>query len=241
VASIAFKDPVPAIDGNAVRVLCRLAGLSVDSKKALTHPDLASFALSVLDVEHPGDHNQALMELGATVCLPASPRCPVCPIQKLCHAHRTGTPEDFPVRTARAEVQKVRLTALAVVKNGSLLLVADTEFVKGHWTIPVLRTGRDLSEDRAVSRLEEDLYASPGSSAEFVTTIKHSVLNRRYEIRLYFQKREAPQKLQCASWKPLAEISKVSHGGFLRKVLRALGPLLSGRPVLEAPAPRGTP
>ena len=84
IASIAFAEPVAVVDGNVERVLQRLIGVN------LTTPQTWQHAQALLPNSRPGDFNQAMMELGATVCLPREPRCPVCPVRKWCVTERSG-------------------------------------------------------------------------------------------------------------------------------------------------------
>src|SRR5208337_1761921 len=83
IASIAFAEPVAVVDGNVERVLQRLIGIEVIGIK-LTTPQTWQHAQTLLANSRPGDFNQAMMELGATVCVPRQPKCPECPLQKLC-------------------------------------------------------------------------------------------------------------------------------------------------------------
>ena len=96
VASIAFGVPEPVVDGNVVRVLCRLRGLALDARAPATVARVRALARPLVPARNPGDHNQALMELGALVCTPRAPRCGACPLRALCRAARSGTPEAFP-------------------------------------------------------------------------------------------------------------------------------------------------
>ena len=88
IGSIALNLPVPLVDGNVTRVLCRLRALAMDPKAKSTDSLMWLFAEQVLDRSRPGDFNQALMELGAVVCTPTNPRCGECPVAKLCYARR---------------------------------------------------------------------------------------------------------------------------------------------------------
>src|SRR6202171_4578917 len=97
IASIAFDLPHAVLDGNVIRVLSRVTAESGDIASAPTRGRLAQVATALLHRKHPGDFNQAIMELGATVCLPRDPQCPACPIAVFCEARRTGRQLEFPV------------------------------------------------------------------------------------------------------------------------------------------------
>ena len=110
VASIAHGEPVAVVDGNVERVLCRLAGWEAGSRKgggSALRRKIEDLAGRLLDRARPGDFNQAIMELGATVCTPRKPQCPVCPLAADCKTrgeHKTATPgtDDEPRRWLRA-------------------------------------------------------------------------------------------------------------------------------------------
>src|SRR5664279_1877739 len=86
ISSICFGIPEPVVDGNVVRVLCRLNGLRLDPKAPATLAKVRALARPLVLAQNPGDHNQAVMELGALVCTPRAPRCGVCPLRTLCRA-----------------------------------------------------------------------------------------------------------------------------------------------------------
>jgi A/G-specific adenine glycosylase len=101
-ASICFGEPVAAIDGNVQRVISRL--YTLPDPPALNKNAVAERAAALVPVTRPGDFAQAVMDLGATVCTPKSPRCLLCPVQACCQAARTGTPELWPHKVAKATV-----------------------------------------------------------------------------------------------------------------------------------------
>lgn len=134
VASIAFGDPVPAVDGNVKRVLARL----------FDEPDpsgawLRRVAGALVDAERPGDWNQALMDLGAMVCTPSAPECEACPVVAWCGAKRAGTVEKRPAKRASAPVPQ-RSFAVAVMtdRQDRLLFVRRPEdgLLGGMWAFP---------------------------------------------------------------------------------------------------------
>jgi A/G-specific adenine glycosylase len=127
VASIAFGLPHAVVDGNVRRVISRLANNG--------QVDLQEAARRLLDRRNPGRWNQALMELGALVCLPREPLCGVCPAARHCEALRQGTQAELPPKRPRGEVQRVRVVLLAIRKRGKILLTP-SERVRGFWDLP---------------------------------------------------------------------------------------------------------
>ena len=102
IASIAFGVPVPAVDGNVLRVVARISGDGGDIARPDTKARMRAALQAVLPVDAPGDFNQAMMELGATVCLPNGvPQCARCPAASICLAHREGTTDRIPVKAPK--------------------------------------------------------------------------------------------------------------------------------------------
>jgi A/G-specific adenine glycosylase len=117
IASIAFDEPAPVVDGNVVRVLARLDRIADSPARAAFRRGVEARAGELLDPARPGDANQALMELGATVCTPRAPRCPACPWSGGCLARAAGDAERFPAAVARPESIPV-LRGAVLVRDG---------------------------------------------------------------------------------------------------------------------------
>lgn len=123
IASIAFGEAVAAVDGNVRRVLARLLDDEGDIRQGETGRRLAQVAQDWLDREAPGQHNEALMELGQRVCRPRAPHCGACPLRPHCRAYAQGTVALRPVRSAgRAPRDELQLGALIVDERGRILL-----------------------------------------------------------------------------------------------------------------------
>jgi A/G-specific adenine glycosylase len=114
VGSIAFGLPLAVLDGNVMRVLARLLALPDDISRPATRTKLQEIADQFLDERDPSTHNQAVMELGATVCLPRQPMCLICPLQAGCRGRSHA--EDFPVKSRVPQVR--RAETVAILKHG---------------------------------------------------------------------------------------------------------------------------
>lgn len=128
ISSITFRAPAAVVDGNVVRILARLTGDTTKYRDSSTAAKAyTSLADTILNRKDPGDHNQAMMELGATVCVRRNPLCLTCPVQKLCAAAAQGTPEAFP-RLASKKIEKVTVLRAWCEHRGKVLLhrTADT-------------------------------------------------------------------------------------------------------------------
>jgi A/G-specific adenine glycosylase len=141
VASIAFGEPVPAVDGNVRRVLARVYDLENPTPGALRR-----LATGLVPRDRPGDHNQALMELGATICTHRSPACDRCPLTTWCRAWRLGVQEERPAPRPQKPLPEETVATRVVVRcDGALLLVRRPEggLLGGMWEFPGLeRAGR---------------------------------------------------------------------------------------------------
>lgn len=123
IASIAFGCPAPAIDGNLLRVFARKTCLPDNIKSKEAKAAARTYYESAIPPDRPGDYNQALMDLGATVCLPnGTPDCAACPWQDSCRAHETGTETNFPVTPPKAPRQRIRKTIFLITDGERVLL-----------------------------------------------------------------------------------------------------------------------
>lgn len=122
VLSQAFDRRMPIVEANTTRVLSRLFGHSGEPKSGPGRKWLWDMALAVLPDRRVGDFNQAMMELGALVCTPTSPKCSQCPLRAHCVAHERGSPESFPRRSPRPSTVEVRETCLVIRRANRILL-----------------------------------------------------------------------------------------------------------------------
>lgn len=141
ICSISFSDPSAVVDGNVVRILSRITADESDYKNstdaAKNYRDLVQ---ELLNVERPGDHNQAMMELGATVCHKQSPNCLLCPVRQHCQAQELGIAESLP-RLAKVKFEEVTVNRAWISSPKGILLYkipADAKRMKGLHELPDL-------------------------------------------------------------------------------------------------------
>ena len=142
IGSIAYDAPEPVVDGNVSRVLSRLHRIETPLGRADTEKRLWAEAERLVFGPRPGDLNQALMELGATVCTPRKPRCDVCPLTRACAAHAAGVAENLPVPKVKKAPVPVHLVAV-VPTNGGRVFLRRTEaggLFRGLYGPPTLET-----------------------------------------------------------------------------------------------------
>lgn len=142
IASIVFNQPAPIVDGNIARVLLRI---QARPERPGTPPTDRWLWRAATDLAHAADHpartNEGLMELGATLCTPANPRCDQCPLRNRCHARRDGTQATIPLPKPAADQQTIRCLTLAVLSTDARLLVEqrpDAGLWAGLWQCPTI-------------------------------------------------------------------------------------------------------
>lgn len=136
ILSIAFDQAVPILDGNVKRVLSRLFAISDPPNKA--EKILWNYSASLIPKGHAGSFNQALMDLGATICTPKNPLCLRCPIKNLCEGYRLGEPEHYPRRERKKKIPHVEAVAAVIQKGDKILLLQRNPkgFLGGLWEFP---------------------------------------------------------------------------------------------------------
>ena len=139
IASIAFGQAVPAVDGNVLRVAARVAELREDIMDAKARRRIRGLMDGAVPPDRPGAYNQALMDLGATVCLPnGQPLCPQCPLAGLCEANRLGCQDELPVRKKKAGRRLEEMTVYLLVRDGRIAVRRreDQGLLAGLWEFP---------------------------------------------------------------------------------------------------------
>ncbi|MFA6931016.1 MAG: NUDIX domain-containing protein, partial [Lentisphaeria bacterium] len=160
IASIAFGKNSPAIDGNVLRVICRLTENRGDIRTAETKSAIRAFLQKLYPTEHCGDFTQSLMELGATVCRPNGlPLCECCPIAAFCQSHRHGSALQIPVKAQKKARKIEKMTVLLLHADGKIAIRRrpDKGLLAGLWEFPMLPgwpTKRALSASLQKNGLE---------------------------------------------------------------------------------------
>jgi A/G-specific adenine glycosylase len=219
VASIAFGEPTAVVDGNVERVIQRLAGWGSDSGEgqAKLARDTEAMAQAILDPTRPGDFNQAMMELGATVCLPRGPKCLVCPLRN--HCRTRGEHPVTPRARMRSEDAAYALIVRSAHKNREVLLDQrgpEQTVMPGMWELPALR-------DPAVA------------GDQLRMAVRHAIMQVNYYVRIRTVFEEDAEALTIPSqnrhWVRLHDLAALPLTGLARKVLlRADLPELATNP-----------
>ena len=154
ILSIAFGQAVPAVDGNVLRVAARITGSGLDILDAKNRRTFRAWMAAAMSRERPGEYNQALMDLGATVCTPGGePLCDACPARDFCRAHQTGRERELPVRAPKKARRREEKTVFLLVREGGAALRRRPEegLLAGLWEYPHVE-GK-LDEHQAAAQL----------------------------------------------------------------------------------------
>lgn len=220
VASIAFGAAEPVLDGNVERVLSRWLALELEPKSRPARERMLAVASGLLEPGRAGDSNQALMELGATVCVPKRPRCLLCPIAAGCRARQEGDPERYPVVRAKRERELHRLLVVVVERDGGVLLFRrqeDSALLAGIWELPWTYLEPAPEEGLA------ERYGGRWSLGPRVGGVRHSITFRDLELEVHRAELAAPAPEGVWGWFGEAERAEMPLSSLVRKVLRAAG------------------
>ncbi|MFW6050398.1 MAG: A/G-specific adenine glycosylase [Myxococcota bacterium] len=226
IGSIAFGRPEPIVDGNVARVLARLRGIDTPLGRAVTERRLWQEAGALVEGPRPGELNQALMELGATVCTPAEPTCDRCPVAEHCEALRTGRVSELPVPKARRAPTPVSLAAVVPTvgsaKNGGVrvwLLRGDGTLFGGLWGVPTCAIDGDPSAAPRAALRQAGIAAR--LSSDPVARLEHVLSHRRLTIHVY---RATAARAEATAARKLlrpADLPTVGTSTLTRKILKA--------------------
>jgi A/G-specific adenine glycosylase len=205
IASIAFGLPHAVLDGNVLRVVSRVENDPSDIASASTRVRFRATAQSWLDPRQPGLFNQALMELGATVCLARNPLCLLCPLTDFCHARAAGTVRQLPVKLGRKSPVRIEDTLLVARERGRVLLrqiESDARRMAGFWELP---TPLHLPQARALKELGH---------------FRHSITHYRFVFRVVQSAAPGVRRASAFRWVPLHELAHLPLSTTARKALR---------------------
>lgn len=183
IASIAFGIPCPAVDGNVIRVVSRVAGIREDVAVPSVARQIAATAASWIPAQRPGDFNQALMDLGASHCCPGTPDCARCPLASLCNAYATGDAEELPHKSRSTPPRLLPYDVVLLRQENRMLLRQRTEnLLQGLWVFPL------LEGEKTPAQLIKALNRSLGLSCTYIRPLgpaRHVFTHQVWEMRLH--------------------------------------------------------
>jgi A/G-specific adenine glycosylase len=245
IASLAFDAHAPVLDGNVIRVLCRLFAIERDPKDAKVREELWALAESLLPrsadigmsaARHrdavprgtAGEFNEALMELGALICIPRNPKCNVCPLAKYCEAKKRGLQDQLPIKTKRKPLPHFDVTAAVIRQNGRLLIAQRPlgGRLGGLWEFPGGKVEPDETLPQCLRReIKEELgvhikVGKPIMSIDHAYT-HFKITLHAFECELVSGK---PQALQVEDfkWVRMSELKKFAFAKTDLRIIEAL-------------------
>jgi A/G-specific adenine glycosylase len=228
IASIAFNQPHPILDGNVIRVFTRVFGIRENPREKETNAmlwklagELVLHASRITHHESPSSHlNQSLMELGALICLPRSPRCDMCPVKKLCIARKLTLQEQLPNLGKRTKTSARRFVAFVLEHHGKFLVRQRPDgIVNGHmWEFPNVEVrARHSGQQHGHTELGlNGLKSSP------LCTIKHTITRYRITLDAYHAKLPGRRSALPGKWLSPAKLSKLAFSSAHKKILNQL-------------------
>ncbi len=233
ILSIAFGEKLAVLDGNVARVLARLGAIRGDLRESPRWQKLQETADRLLDPQSPGDWNQAMMELGATLCTPKSPQCLLCPVAQFCQARKLGVAESLPEKRQKRDTVEVTLAAavFADEKGQTLLLPPPRNtkektsadhvptLVSKMWHFPTLSVAAEPAQN-LLAFLRKLVPEVHGRKWQLVPTVKvrHAVTYRAITLLPFLIHVKKLPNFSGARQVPLSDISGLPVSNLTRKV-----------------------
>lgn len=228
ITSIAFGLDEAALDGNIRRVMARLFAVREPARAPAVERRLWELARENLPAGRGGDYNQALMDLGATLCTPRSPKCLLCPLNELCQARQGGIQEELPVLAKRPEIPHLVVAAAVLQRDGAVLIAKrqEKDLLGGMWEFPggTVEPGETLAE--ALQReIREELGTEIGIEAEF-GVYHHAYTHFRVTLHAFLCHIRGPEPQALAasqlSWVTRSELANFPMGKIDRQIANRL-------------------
>lgn len=231
ILSLAFGQDAAVLDGNVRRVLSRLGAITDNPKAKTTRDKLWHLAETLVPVGHAGQFNEALMDLGATICTSQAPRCSVCPLRDVCRGYASGAPEAYPTSVRRAPTPHYTVTAGVIWRDADHVLIAQRPLeglLGGLWEFPggTQEPGETLPE--CLKReLYEELRIEVDVGPELIV-VRHAFTHFRVTLHAFecqYTSRTEPQAIDAQDWRwvTLNELGDYAFPVMDQKIIAALG------------------
>lgn len=215
ISSIAFNEKQAVVDGNVIRVLSRYYGIEEDVRKTSVKKGIQQFADEIIPDGEPGDFNQAVMELGATVCTPKNPECSRCPLSSYCVAYNSAQTETIPYKSPKKKVPHHQIGVGMITDLNRRMLIAlrpDDAMLGGLWEFPGGKQKKEESIENTVQReLKEELGVEVNVNDKFMQ-LKHAYSHFKITLHAYWCTIEsgtpAPNSSNGLKWVSLEEIAE---------------------------------
>lgn len=190
IASIAYNQPAPILDGNVARVFARLFLIEQPIDDAQTRNTLWRLSEDLVPKKRPGDFNQSVMELGALVCTKANPSCDTCPLSGECDARQSGRVSEVPVPTKRKAPVAVHHHIFAVERNGRFLFQQRpaTGLWSNMWQMPTVEDWSAKVEGKTIKQWMHDQLSLETTSPMLIDAFKHQTTHRTIRLHIWHMK-----------------------------------------------------
>lgn len=215
VLSIAYQKKYAVVDGNVLRVLARFFGISDDIRNQDTKNQIQDYADNLVPEEHPGDFNQALMELGALVCKPAGPECDCCPVSIDCQAYQTAQTDQLPYKSPAKKVPHYEIAVGLILNEKGELLIAlrpDNGMLGGLWEFP---GGKKEPHETLKETVARELKEELGIDVEVynkMKVLKHAYSHFKITMHAYWctiqNGKPVPISSDRIAWVSMKEIDR---------------------------------
>lgn len=227
VASMAFDLPEPIVDGNVRRVLSRWLALEGSGlRRASDERPLWELARELVRGPAPGDLNQSLMDLGATICTPKRPGCPDCPVLGHCAAAAGGDPERYPRPRPSRAPRSVRVAVAWIVRGRRVLLAKRQQgaVLRGAWDLPAFEHPAGTDPRETLKEALAEAYGLETTAGSAVASLKHGIMNRRLTLEVHRCRllRGRPSGRADLRWVAAAQLSWTPISGATHKVWRLM-------------------
>ncbi|MDF7822404.1 A/G-specific adenine glycosylase [Pontiellaceae bacterium B12227] len=229
IGSLAFNLDLAVLDGNVIRVLSRLFAYDKDSRSAIAKKELQQMADELLVVGSAGDFNEAMMELGATVCVPGKPDCSSCPLTRCCLGHKTGRPSDFPVKAPKKKIPHIIVGAAVVTNAKGELLVAQRrseDMLGGLWEFPGGKQEPDETIQECIARELKEELGIHITVGDFLVMVKHTYSHFSMDLHTYFATISSgrPKAIECQNfqWLEVSKLRKLPYSKADLKIIEEL-------------------
>jgi len=223
VLSIAFGLPEHAVDGNVMRVLSRILLIEEDIAKPKTRKVFEEAVTELISHEDPSAFNQGMMELGALICTPTSPKCLLCPVREHCAAFHEGRQNELPVKTKAKASKAVNYAMVAIHKGDSLLMEkrSSTGLLANMWQFPLLEVPESISAAEVEERLSEQ-FKGLVARAEKITSFKHVFSHLTWNVDGFIAEGKNMAITENMRWVNAAEMDLLPIAGPVQKMKTAL-------------------
>jgi A/G-specific adenine glycosylase len=228
VASLAFGEDCAAVDGNVMRVLARVYAIESDIRKSAAKREFQRIADALLPQGRAGQFNEALMELGATICKPKNPACEACPIRRHCRAFAEGRVNELPRKSPKAEIPHHQIAIGVVHKNGKVLIaLRPSEGLLGNlWEFPGGKLKREESLEECCRRETLEETGLEVEVGKRFSVVEHSFTHFRITLHAfhcrYVRGKASPKTSQKIRWVKLIDLDEYAFPKANKKIIEDL-------------------